>query len=251
MSKLLFHLPRPTVPIFTRNSSAGKITVATTKSDVPLETMISHDNDKQCPTSASPSPRQEQQPRVNRQWVKSPLEFPIRRIYCVGRNYREHALEMGGDPDREPPFFFQKPADAVVVSSNFSAVPSGEYDAATNMAAASVPSSTVPYPPMTSSLHHEGELIIAISKDGLRIPVSDAMDHVYGYALGCDLTRRDLQSEAKKRGRPWDAAKGFDGSCPMGPIVPKEDWRLVTSEVDSANVGASGVDGLDGGMQIV
>ena len=84
----------------------------------------------------------------------------------------------------------------------------------------------MPYPPSSSSLHHEGELIVAIGKDGLRIPVESAMDHVYGYAVGCDLTRRDLQSEAKKKGRPWDAAKGFDGSCPLSPIIPKEEILL-------------------------
>ena len=144
--------------------------------------------------------------------MKSDLDFPIRRIYCVGRNYREHAIEMGGNPDKEPPFFFQKPTDAVVVCN---------------------PTSTatcIPYPPMTSSLHFEGELIIAVGKDGLRIPVDHAMDHVYGYSIGCDLTRRDLQSEAKKMGRPWDAAKGFDQSCPMSPIIPKEEISL---DVDS------------------
>eukprot|EP00804_Cyclotella_cryptica_P009269 CCRYP_016762-RB/>CCRYP_016762-RB protein AED:0.23 eAED:0.23 QI:0/-1/0/1/-1/0/1/0/196 len=111
---------------------------------------------------------------------------------------------MGGNPDRESPFFFTKPADAAIVCAGSSPV-------------------SVPYPPMTKSLHHEGELIVAIGKDGLRIPTADAMNHVYGYSLGCDLTRRDLQSAAKAKGRPWDAAKGFDGSCPMSPIIPKEE----------------------------
>jgi fumarylpyruvate hydrolase len=143
-------------------------------------------------------------------WVVSSTEFNIRRIFCVGRNYREHALEMGANPDREVPFFFMKPADAAVVCSNAT--------------------TSVPYPPMTSSLHHEGELIVAIGKDGLRISVEDAMDHVYGYALGCDLTRRDLQSEAKKSGRPWDAAKGFDASCPMSPIIPKGELGALKEE---------------------
>lgn len=114
---------------------------------------------------------------------------------------------MGGNPDREAPFFFTKPADSAVVCS---------------------PSSVtfVPYPTETVSLHHEGELIVAIGKDGLRIPVQHAMEYVYGYSIGCDLTRRDLQSAAKKKGRPWDAAKGFDNSCPLSPIVSKEDLVL-------------------------
>lgn len=113
---------------------------------------------------------------------------------------------MGGNPDREAPFFFTKPADAVVNCNTTSSCTS------------------IPYPTETFSLHHEGELIVAIGKDGLRIPVSNAMDHVYGYSLGCDLTRRDLQSSAKKKGRPWDAAKGFDNSCPLSPIVSKEEF---------------------------
>jgi fumarylpyruvate hydrolase len=149
-------------------------------------------------------------------WVRSDREFPVRRVYCVGRNYREHAIEMGGDPDAEPPFFFQKPADAVVVCDPTTAT-------TTHRAGAAV----VPYPTATSSLHHEGELVVAIGTDGgLRVRVEDAMDHVYGYAVGCDLTRRDLQEEAKRSGRPWDAAKGFDGSFPISPIVPRRDFEL-------------------------
>lgn len=139
-------------------------------------------------------------------WIQSSQEFPVRRIYCVGRNYREHALEMGGNPDREAPFFFMKPADSIVSCTSGTR--------------------SVPYPIGTSSLHHEGELIVAIGKDGLHIPVKDAMDHVYGYSIGCDLTRRDLQSVAKQKGRPWDAAKGFDYSCPLSPIVSKEEIEL-------------------------
>ena len=131
----------------------------------------------------------------------------------IRSGYREHAIEMGGNPDREPPFFFQKPADSVVVCNQ----------AAPGSAAKTC---IIPYPPMTSSLHYEGELIVALKGDGLRIPVEDAMDHVYGYSVGCDLTRRDLQSDAKKCGRPWDASKGFDQSCPMSPIIPKEDIDL-------------------------
>mmetsp|Transcript_24186 Transcript_24186/g.52157 ORF Transcript_24186/g.52157 Transcript_24186/m.52157 type:complete len:272 (+) Transcript_24186:73-888(+) len=190
MIKSLFNLPRPTVPIYVRSSAAAAAVESNDKS------MQSIDDGN-----------------TNRVWVKSELEFPIRRIYCVGRNYREHAIEMGGNPDREPPFFFQKPSDAIVVC---------------NPTATPTPTTTtcIPYPPMTSSLHYEGELIVAIGKDGLRINAENAMDHVYGYAVGSDLTRRDLQSESKKMGRPWDAAKGFDHSCPMSPIIPKENINL-------------------------
>lgn len=133
--------------------------------------------------------------------------FDVNRIYCVARNYRDHAIEMGHDPDREPPFFFQKPANAVVDTS-----------ASTR--------NVIPYPPMTSSLHYEGELVVAIGKQGLHIKEEDAFDHVFGYAVGCDLTRRDLQAEAKKMGRPWATAKGFDFSAPIGAIVPKEEDGL-------------------------
>ena len=123
--------------------------------------------------------------------------FPVRRIFCVGRNYAAHALEMGGSPDREPPFFFTKPADAVVT---------GGADAA--------------YPPATADLHHEMELVVAIGRGGSDIAEADALAHVWGYAAGIDLTRRDLQAEAKKAGRPWDMAKGFDQSAPIGAIAP-------------------------------
>lgn len=125
----------------------------------------------------------------------SEARFPVRRIYCVARNYAEHAREMGYDPDREPPFFFNKPADALVENG-----------------------CDVPYPPRTNNLHHEVELVIAIGKSGRNIPVEDAEAHIYGYAVGNDLTRRDLQSLAKKDGRPWDTAKGFDNSAPMSAI---------------------------------
>ncbi|MGN6319792.1 fumarylacetoacetate hydrolase family protein [Trinickia sp.] len=128
-------------------------------------------------------------------------KFPVRRIYCVGRNYAAHAREMGHDPDREPPFFFTKPADAVVY------VAPGE-------------TGEFPYPSRTNDVHHEMELVVAIGRDGRDIPVDRALDHVYGYALGLDMTRRDLQAEAKKMGRPWDVAKGFDHSAPLGPIHP-------------------------------
>ncbi len=145
--------------------------------------------------------------------TSSSLRFPVNRIYCIGRNYREHAIEMGHNPDREPPFFFQKPTDAIVDTSATVAKSAA--------AAPSAPSAlVVPYPPMTSSLHYEAELVLAIGRGGLRISEEDALDHVYGYAVGCDLTRRDLQSEAKKMSRPWATAKGFDNSAPIGPIVP-------------------------------
>ena len=123
--------------------------------------------------------------------------FPVRRIFCVGRNYAAHAREMGHDPDREPPFFFTKPAHAVV--------PSG---------------ATIPYPVRTSDLHYEIELVVALSKGGVDIPEAGALDHVYGYGVGIDLTRRDLQGEAKKMGRPWDMGKGFDNSAPMTALTP-------------------------------
>jgi fumarylpyruvate hydrolase len=123
--------------------------------------------------------------------------FPVHRIYCVGRNYAEHAREMGHDPDREPPFFFMKPADAVVASG-----------------------STVPYPPKTKDYQHEIELVVALGKGGRDVPVDKALDLVFGYAVGLDMTRRDLQGEAKKLGRPWDLGKGFDQSAPCAPISP-------------------------------
>ncbi|WP_026354632.1 fumarylacetoacetate hydrolase family protein [Massilia niastensis] len=127
----------------------------------------------------------------------SEARFPIRRVFCVGRNYEAHAREMGNDPDREPPFFFMKPADAVVAASG-----------------------TVPYPPLTDDLHHEVEMVVAIGTGGANLSAHQALEHVWGYAVGVDLTRRDLQAVAKKMGRPWDWAKGFDASAPCGPIVP-------------------------------
>lgn len=123
--------------------------------------------------------------------------FAVRRIYCVARNYAEHAREMGADPAREPPFFFSKPADAVV--------PSG---------------SAVPYPARTADLHHEIELVVALGAGGRDVAVADALRLVFGYAVGNDLTRRDLQAAAKQQGRPWDVAKGFDASAPITPIRP-------------------------------
>jgi fumarylpyruvate hydrolase len=126
--------------------------------------------------------------------------FPVHRIYCVGRNYVEHAKEMGFT-GREPPFFFMKPADAIVY------VPEGE-------------TGEMPYPSVTADLHHEIELVVAIGKGGRDIRAADAAAHIFGYAVGLDMTRRDLQGEAKKQGRPWDVGKGFDHSAPIGPIHP-------------------------------
>ncbi|GAP38271.1 fumarylacetoacetate hydrolase family protein [Piscinibacter sakaiensis] len=130
--------------------------------------------------------------------------FPVRRIYCVGRNYVEHAIEMGFT-GREPPFFFMKPADAVLPVAEGT---TGEMH----------------YPTLTANLHHEVELVVAIGTGGRDIAAADAMRHVYGYALGLDMTRRDLQNQMKKEGRPWCIGKGFDESAPIGPIVPAADW---------------------------
>ena len=127
-------------------------------------------------------------------------QFPVHRIYCVGRNYEEHAKEMGFT-GREPPFFFLKPADALVF------VPSGQ-------------TVEMPYPSLTKNLHHEIELVVAIGKGGKNISAANAMQHIYGYAVGLDMTRRDLQNDMKKQGRPWCIGKGFDHSAPMGPITP-------------------------------
>ena len=126
--------------------------------------------------------------------------FPVHRIYCVGRNYEEHAKEMGFT-GREPPFFFLKPNDSLVLVN---------------------PDETgsMPYPPLTKNLHHEIELVVAIGKGGKNIKAADAFSHIYGYAVGLDMTRRDLQGEMKKQGRPWCIGKAFDHSAPMGPITP-------------------------------
>ena len=127
----------------------------------------------------------------------SAARFPVRRIFCVGRNFAEHTREMGHDPDREPPFFFMKPADAIVQNG-----------------------ATIPYPKMTKDLHHEIEMIVAIGKGGADIPVEKALDHVFGYGVGLDMTRRDLQGEAKKMGRPWEMGKAFDESAPCTALKP-------------------------------
>ena len=123
--------------------------------------------------------------------------FPVRRIFCVGRNYAEHAREMGFDPDREPPFFFTKPADAIVMDG-----------------------AEIPYPPLTSNFHYEIELVVAIAEGGQNIKESEALEHIYGYAVGLDMTRRDLQLSMRKIGRPWCWGKAFDNSAPMGEITP-------------------------------
>jgi fumarylpyruvate hydrolase len=122
--------------------------------------------------------------------------FPVRRVYCVGRNYAEHTREMGHDPDREDPFFFQKAPDALVLDGRF------------------------PYPSGTKDVHHEVELVVALSRGGRDIPVAQAQACIYGYAVGLDMTRRDLQGVAKKAGRPWEVGKSFDHSAPIGPLVP-------------------------------
>ena len=125
--------------------------------------------------------------------------FPVRRIYCIGRNYAEHAIEMGHDPNKEPPFFFQKNPD--------------------NLLPADQP---FPYPPKSEDVHFEIELVVALKGGGTNIPVEKAMDLVYGYAVGLDMTRRDLQGEAKKLGRPWEIGKAFEHSAPCGPLIPAE-----------------------------
>lgn len=158
--------------------------------------------------------------------------FPVRRVYCVGRNYAAHAREMGHDPDREPPFFFTKPATALVTD-----------DADT------------PYPPGTERLEHEVELVVALGRGGSDVAVADALDLVWGYAVGLDLTRRDLQAEAKRLGRPWDLAKGFDASAPVGTLVPAAgvdptvgavELRVLNDAdgVDAEGVGADGIGAL-------
>lgn len=143
--------------------------------------------------------------------------FPVRRIYCVGRNYEKHVAEMGYDVKRSKPFYFAKPADAIVLSG-----------------------STVAYPPCTSDLHHEIELVVAIGKGGRDVAVADALDHVFGYAVGIDLTRRDLQRAAKEKARPWETAKAFDQSAPISVIHRVQDvghpssariWLAVNGEM--------------------
>lgn len=135
--------------------------------------------------------------------------FPVRRVYCVGRNYAEHAQEMGHS-GREPPFFFMKPADSLVY------VPEGE-------------TGRVQYPTLTANYHHEIELVVAIGAGGANIEAADAPKHIWGYAVGLDMTRRDLQGEMKKQGRPWEIGKAFEQGAPIGPVVPKSRIGELTS----------------------
>lgn len=140
--------------------------------------------------------------------------FPVRRIFCVGRNYADHTREMGHDPDREPPFFFTKPADALLTDG-----------------------APLPYPPATGDLHFEAELVVALGAGASDVAAADAQRLIWGHAAGNDMTRRDLQAEAKRTGRPWDMAKGFDASAPCGPVYPVDqtgpmDKGRITLEVD-------------------
>lgn len=151
--------------------------------------------------------------------VGQPARFPVHRIYCVGRNYEEHAKEMGFT-GREPPFFFMKPADAVVV-----------VDAGTT--------GTMAYPTLTKNLHHEIELVAAIGTGGKNILAADAHKHIFGYAVGLDMTRRDLQNDMKKQGRPWDIGKSFEQSAPIGPIVPVAQAGDVEKAEISVQVGGT------------
>jgi len=148
--------------------------------------------------------------------VGSTDQFPVHRIYCVGRNYAEHAQEMGHS-GREPPFFFMKPADAVLVVQ---------------------PGSTtaLPYPSLTKNFHHELELVVAIGTGGQNIAVEEAQNHIFGYAVGLDMTRRDLQNDMKAQGRPWCIGKGFDHSAPIGPITPKAAAGDITQATIHLNV---------------
>ena len=135
-------------------------------------------------------------PAVTLPVVGTDARFPVRRVYCIGRNYAAHAIEMGHDPNRESPFFFQKNPDNLDTSGKF------------------------PYPPHSSDVHHEVEVAVMLKSGGNNIPLERALDHVYGYALSIDMTRRDLQSDMKKAGRPWEIGKAFERSAPVGPIHP-------------------------------
>ncbi|MGU3399307.1 fumarylacetoacetate hydrolase family protein [Brucellaceae bacterium D45D] len=134
----------------------------------------------------------------------SEARFPVHRIYCVGQNYADHAIEMGGDPTRNPPFFFQKNPDCLVIDG-------GDF----------------PYPSQTEDVHHEIELVVALKSGGSDITVEKARDHIFGYAVGIDMTRRDLQAVAKKAGRPWEVAKAFDHSAPCSAVVPVSETGFV------------------------
>jgi fumarylpyruvate hydrolase len=156
-------------------------------------------------------------PRTALPIVGSPDLFPVRRVYCVGRNYAAHAREMGANPDREPPFFFMKPADALLIAGPEPV--------------------QLPYPPRTENYHFEIELVVALGRGGRDIAVEQALDHVYGYGIGLDMTRRDLQDEAKALRRPWDLGKAADASGPVGPLHPATavghpDTGAITLAVD-------------------
>ncbi|KQN77476.1 fumarylacetoacetate hydrolase [Duganella sp. Leaf61] len=158
--------------------------------------------------------------------------FPVRRVYCVGRNYAGHAREMGSDPDREPPFFFSKPADAQAV------VPVAPGQVA-----------ELPYPPVTANLHYECELVVAIGKGGSNIAVADAASHIFGYAVGFDMTRRDLQFKMRDAGRPWEIGKAFDYSAPIGVITPAAaagdiNKAAIELKVDGVTKQTSSIDDL-------
>jgi fumarylpyruvate hydrolase len=141
----------------------------------------------------------------------SEQRFPVRRVYCIGRNYADHAIEMGHDPDRESPFFFQKNADNLDTSGEF------------------------PYPRKSSDVHHEIELVVALKSGGTDISLDNALNHVYGYAVGIDMTRRDLQAEMKAARRPWEIGKAFEHSAPVGPIIPASE----TGHLESGSISLS------------
>jgi fumarylpyruvate hydrolase len=144
------------------------------------------------------------QPQVSLPIAGSTQSFPVHRIFCVGRNYAEHTREMGFDPDKEPPFFFMKPADTIVTDGKF------------------------PYPSASEDVHWEIELVVALKSGGVNIKAADAMRHVWGYAVGLDMTRRDLQGIAKKTGRPWEIGKAFEKSAPIGALHPADKVGHVT-----------------------
>ena len=138
----------------------------------------------------------------------SDKHFPVRRVYCIGRNYAAHTIEMGFDPDKEPPFFFQKNTDNIDISGQF------------------------PYPPESSDVHYELELVVALNKGGSNIKEEDAYDHIYGFGIGLDMTRRDLQGVCKKMGRPWEIGKAFERSAPMGSLTPMSE----VGKMESGNI---------------
>ena len=151
-------------------------------------------------------------PRASAAVMSSNQRFPVRRIFCVGRNYGAHAREMGFS-DKEPPFFFTKPADALVETGV-----------------------TIPYPPLTEDLHHEIELVLAVGKSGANIDAKDAMMHVWGAGVGIDFTRRDLQIAHREKGRPWDWGKAFDNSAPISPLIPLADIPNAQAEFTTGRI---------------